>query len=147
MYLKQMYPKTNRWLCAMTKPTFAGRSASSTQKAFINEENGTGVYQFATGNTLDEKTIYTRVDYADKLIFQWSTDFRVISVYENIFQCRKTYKVFFTLMNFIWINVPQIALAYSENPNSICLSIQKLFKKQWRTFLKKSDISHVFFDC
>ena len=32
-------------------------------------------------------------------------------------------------MNFIWINVPQIALAYSENPNSICLSIQKLFKK------------------
>ena len=54
----------------MTKPTFAGRSASSTQKAFINEENGTGVYQFATGNTLDEKTVYTRVDYADKLIFQ-----------------------------------------------------------------------------
>ena len=48
-----MYPKTNRWLCAMTKPTFAGRSASSTQKAFMNEGNGTGVYQFATGNTLD----------------------------------------------------------------------------------------------
>ena len=46
-------------------------------------------------------------------------------------------------MNFIWINVPQIALAYSENPNSICLSIQKLFKKQWRTLLKKSDISFI----
>ena len=39
-------------------------------------------------------------------------------------------------MNFIWINVTQIALAYTENPNSIYLSIQKLFKKQWRTFLK-----------
>ena len=37
----------------MTKPTFAGRSASSTQKAFINEENGTGVYQFPTRNTHD----------------------------------------------------------------------------------------------
>ena len=37
----------------MTKPTFAGRSASSTQKAFINEENGTEAYQFATENTLD----------------------------------------------------------------------------------------------
>ena len=44
-------------------------------------------------------------------------------------------------MNFIWINVPQIALAYSENPNSIYLSIQKLFKTQWRTFLKKYDIN------
>ena len=44
-------------------------------------------------------------------------------------------------MNFIWINVPQIALAYSENHNSLCLSIQKIFKKQWRTLLKKSDIS------
>ena len=50
--------------------------------------------------------------------------------------------MFFTQINFIWINVPQIALAYSENPNSICLRIQKLFKKQWRTFLKKSDISN-----
>ena len=58
----------------MTKPTFAGRSASSTQEAFINEENGTGVYQLTTGNTLDgflsRKTVYTIVDYADKLIFQ-----------------------------------------------------------------------------
>ena len=37
----------------MTKPTFADRSASSSQKAFINKENGTGAYQFATGITLD----------------------------------------------------------------------------------------------
>ena len=38
---------------------------------------------------------------------------------------------------------PQVALAYRENPNSICLSVQKLFKKQWRMFLKKSDISYL----
>ena len=133
-----MYPKTNRWLCAMTKSTFAGRSASSTQKSVyqwrkryrdLSVCNEKYPWQFFI-----EKTVYTRVDHADKLIFPWSTDIRVISVYENIFQCRKAYKVFFTLMNFIWINVPHIALAYSENPNSICLSIQKLFKKQWRTF-------------
>ena len=57
----------------MTKPTFEGRFASSTQKAFINEENDTGVYQFATGNTLDgflsRKRFIPRVDYADRLIF------------------------------------------------------------------------------
>ena len=44
-------------------------------------------------------------------------------------------------MNLMWINVPRCALTYGENPNLICLSIQKLFKKQWRTFLKKLDIS------
>ena len=46
-------------------------------------------------------------------------------------------------MNFIWINVPQVALVYSENPNSIYLTIQKLFKRQWRTFEKEFDISLV----
>ena len=29
------------------------------------------------------KTVFTRVDYADKLIFQWSTDFLVVSIYKN----------------------------------------------------------------
>ena len=55
----------------MTKPTFAGISASSTQKAFINEENSTGICQFATGEIpLRTFFIEKRVDYADKLIFQ-----------------------------------------------------------------------------
>ena len=49
--------------------------------------------------------------------------------------------MFVISMNLMWINIPQYALTYGENPNSICLSIQKLFKKQWRTFLKRLDIS------
>ena len=48
----------------MTKPTFAGISTSSTQKGFINEENSTGVYQFATGE------ISLRVFYREKGLYQ-----------------------------------------------------------------------------
>ena len=40
-----------------------------------------------SGGLFIEEKIYTRVDCADKLIFQWSTDLRGISNYENFFQC------------------------------------------------------------
>ena len=40
-------------------------------------------------NTLEAffigKRVYTRVDYANKLVFQWSTGFWGISIYENFF--------------------------------------------------------------
>ena len=46
------------------KPTFAGISASSTQKEFINEETSTGIYQFAT------REIPLRVFYRKKSLYQ-----------------------------------------------------------------------------
>ena len=48
----------------MMKPTFAGISASSTQKGFISEETSTGVYQFATGE------IPLRVFYRENSLYQ-----------------------------------------------------------------------------
>ena len=137
VYLKQIYSKTIvdyvPWLNSILRVyQFQGLkkrlSMKKTVQGFISLQREKYPWGFFI-----EKRVYTRVDYADKLIFQWSTDFGGTLIYENFFHYRKTYKAFFTLMNFIWINVLQIALAYNENPNSICLSIQKLFKKQWRT--------------
>ena len=37
--------------------------------------------------------VYTRVDYTDKMIFQWETDFRGILIYENFFQCMELLQI------------------------------------------------------
>ena len=75
----------------MIKPTFAGRSASSMQKSFMNEGNGTGFYHFATRNTLDG--FLSRKRFIPGLITQINWFFSD----QQIFGLYQSTKIFFSV--------------------------------------------------